>query len=243
MELSKRLLAVADMVTTGNRVADIGCDHGYVPIYLIEHHISPSVIAMDVNAGPLKKAKEHILQHGLLPYIETRLSDGLAKLLPTEADTLLCAGMGGKLMIRILEEGKNVVPYVKEIILQPQSEIHLVRQYLRQTGFSITEENMIFEEEKYYPMMRAVPAFSVELEKESAGGSEYAFYDKYGRLLLENKNAVLQSFLQKKYQNVEQLIAALSEETLQTEKQRLRIRELKKELEEIRHAQSFYREN
>lgn len=241
MELSKRLQAVADMVTTGNRVADIGCDHGYVSIYLIEHHISARVIAMDVNVGPLEKAKEHIVQHGLLPYIETRLSDGAAKLLPMEVDTLLCAGMGGKLMIRILEDGKNVIPYIKEIILQPQSEIHLVRQYLRKIGFSITTENMIYEEEKYYPMMRAVPVSSVESEKEFMEDFKYALYDKYGRLLLENKNPVLQSFLQQRCQNVEQLIAALSNETHQTDKQQLRIMELKNEREEIRHAQSFYR--
>ncbi len=241
MELSKRLQAVADLVTTGNRVADIGCDHGYVSIYLIEHHISPKVIAMDVNVGPLKKAKEHIVQHGLLPYIEIRLSDGLAKLMPTETDTLLCAGMGGKLMIRILEDGKKVIPYVEEIILQPQSEIHLVRQYLRKAGFHITKENMIYEEEKFYPMMRAVPVSSAESENETVEDFVYVLYDKYGRLLLENKNPVLQSFLQKRFQNVEQLIAALSNETGQTEKQQQRIMELKNELEEIRHAQSFYR--
>lgn len=241
MELSKRLQAVADMVTTGNRVADIGCDHGYVSIYLIEHHISSGVIAMDVNAGPLKKAKEHIVQHGLLPYIETRLSDGLAKLLPMEADTLICAGMGGRLIIKILEEGKKVIPHVKEIILQPQSEIHLVRQYLRKIGFSITAENMIYEDGKYYSMMRAVPVSSDETEKESMEDAVNVLYDKFGKLLLQNKNPVLESFLQQRYQNVEQLITALSNEKHQTDKQQRRIIELKDEREEIRYAQTFYR--
>ena len=79
MELSKRLQAVADLVTEGASVADIGTDHGYIPIYLIEHHIAEKVIALDINRGPLERARMHIVGHGLKEKIETRLSDGLEK--------------------------------------------------------------------------------------------------------------------------------------------------------------------
>ena len=80
MELSKRLQAVADLVSDGLVVADVGTDHGYIPIYLIETKKSPKAFAMDVNKGPLLRAKEHIAEHGLISSIETRLSDGVRAL-------------------------------------------------------------------------------------------------------------------------------------------------------------------
>ena len=78
MELSKRLTAVAGLVTEGASVADIGTDHGYIPIHLIEQNLSPKVIAMDINEGPLERARIHIAGYGMSDRIETRLSDGLA---------------------------------------------------------------------------------------------------------------------------------------------------------------------
>ena len=107
VELSARLQALADMVTPGSRVCDVGCDHGYVSIYLIQHQISSRVIAMDVRSGPLSRCCEHVMQYGLQEYIESRLSDGLLNLRPGEADTMICAGMGGRLMRRILTEGRE----------------------------------------------------------------------------------------------------------------------------------------
>ena len=105
MELSKRLYAVAGLVTEGASVADIGTDHGYVPIYLVESGIASKVIALDVNQGPLHRARMHIVGHGLGDRIETRLSDGLAMIRPGEVETVIASGMGGPLTIRILQEG------------------------------------------------------------------------------------------------------------------------------------------
>ena len=104
MELSKRLKAVAELVTPGMRLADVGTDHGYIPIYLTEAGVIPSAIAMDINKGPLERAKEHIREHGLEGKIQTRLSDGLKNLQMNEADCMIAAGMGGGLVIRILSE-------------------------------------------------------------------------------------------------------------------------------------------
>ena len=109
MELSKRLYAVAGLVTKGASVADIGTDHGYIPIYLIEQGISPKAIALDINKGPLERARMHIVGHGLKDRIETRLSDGLEAVMPGEVDTMIAAGMGGGLIIKILTEGKEVL--------------------------------------------------------------------------------------------------------------------------------------
>lgn len=157
MELSNRLKAVAGLVTKGNVVCDVGCDHGYVSIYLIQQGISPRVIAMDVRKGPLDSAREHIRRSGLMDRIEIRLSDGVEKLQKNEADTLLLAGMGGRLMAEILTRGEEKILAMRECILQPQSEIPAFRRYLREKGYQVTTEDMILEEGKYYPMMRVTP--------------------------------------------------------------------------------------
>ena len=152
--LSDRLLAVAAMVTVGSRVCDVGCDHGFVPIYLALQGISPAVLAMDVKSGPLSAAREHIAEHGLEKVIETRLSDGLHNYSIGESDTLICAGMGGRLMMRILSDDKDKTESFRELILQPQSEIEQFRAWLRGQGYRIVDENMIEEDGKFYPMMR-----------------------------------------------------------------------------------------
>lgn len=156
MQISKRLQAVADMVSWGSRLADVGTDHGYVPIFLVLENRIPSAVAMDINQGPLERARLHIRQYGLEKSVETRLSDGLAKLLPGEADSILIAGMGGMLTVRILEGGRKVLQGAKELILQPQSDIREVRLFLKKNGYRIEAENMVEEDGKFYPMMRAV---------------------------------------------------------------------------------------
>ena len=152
--LSRRLQAVAAMVTVGNRVCDVGCDHGFVPVYLVQQGISPAVLAMDVKQGPLSAAREHIAEHGLEDVIETRLSDGLHNYNIDESDTLICAGMGGRLIMRILSDDQDKTESFRELILQPQSEMEQFRAWLREQGYRITKENMIEEDGKFYPIMR-----------------------------------------------------------------------------------------
>lgn len=188
MELSVRLQAVADMVTEGTKVADVGTDHAYIPIYLVEHGKNPSAIAMDINRGPLKKAEENISSHNLENKIETRLSDGLKQLHLGEADSVVIAGMGGGLVVKIMEEGVLHKKYVKEWILQPQSEISKVRQYLNENGYCIVEENMVIDEGKFYPMMRVTEGTIEEYTREELC---------YGKCLLKEKNPILKKFLEK----------------------------------------------
>ena len=157
MELSKRLQAVAGLVTAGSRLADIGTDHAYIPIYLTEKGLLSGAVAADVNRGPLKRAEENIREHGLEGRISTRLSDGFSALEPGEADSAVIAGMGGGLVIRILSEGRRVVSGLRECILQPQSEIEKVRAFLLEEGFFFLMEDMVEEDGKYYPMMKVVP--------------------------------------------------------------------------------------
>ena len=155
--LSERLQAVVSMVTQGSRVCDVGCDHGFVSICLIEQKISPYVLAMDVREGPLGAASRHISERGLGTYIETRLSDGLHNYEAGETDSLICAGMGGRLMMRILGEDRRKTDSFKELILQPQSELEQFRAWLWEQGYRITDEKMVEEDGKFYSMMRVTP--------------------------------------------------------------------------------------
>ena len=179
MQLSKRLSAVAEFVTPGGCLVDVGTDHGYVPIALLEQKKISSAIAMDVNRGPLERAREHIAQYQMGDYIETRLSDGLHALRAGEGDSLLIAGMGGGLTIRILSEGEPLLSGFRELILEPQSDIDRVRAWLLEHGFFLAQENFVEEDGKYYPILRAVPG-----EKENLKAEELF----YGPRLLEKEN-------------------------------------------------------
>lgn len=231
MELSKRLAAVAGLVTEGLSVADVGTDHGYVSIFLVEKKLVDMAIAMDVNKGPLERAKSHIAQCGLSDRIETRLSDGLSELKAGEADTMIAAGMGGGLIIRIMEEGKSVTDSLNAFILQPQSEIRKVRKYLTENGLVIEKEDMVEEDGKFYPMMRAVHGKPEHYE-------EYEYV--YGKRLLWMCHPVLRKFLLREQRIKESIIARLCEKE-KSEGVKLRLEEINREAEYIRQALMCYR--
>lgn len=226
--LSERLLAVVSMVTVGNRVCDVGCDHGFVSIYLIMQHISPSVLAMDVRSGPLSAAREHIADYGLSSLIETRLSNGLHNYNIGEADTLICAGMGGKLMRKILSDNKDKTASFKELILQPQSELEDFRRWLRGQGYRITDEKMVEEDGKFYPMMRVV---AEEEQNELCKLS-----DRYGPILLQNRDRVLADFLRREERIYHGIMTELAAKGLMDAKRQNRYNEVSELLEDCRKA-------
>lgn len=228
-ELSKRLQAVADLVTPGMRLADVGTDHAYIPIYLTQNGLVPSAIAMDINKGPLERADTHILEHGLDGKIATRLSDGLVNLKMEEADTMIAAGMGGGLVIHILNEDPAKTRSLKELVLQPQSELAKVRRYLEEHRFRIVAEDMVEEDGKYYPMMKLVHG-------EEAPYSQEELY--YGRLLLKKKNPVLYQFLQREHSLKKGIADRLGDQTGKGAESRRK--ELQDELERIEHAIASY---
>ena len=230
MELSKRLYAVAGLVTEGASVADIGTDHGYVPIYLVESGIASKVIALDVNQGPLNRARMHIVGHGLGDRIETRLSDGLAMIRPGEVDTVIASGMGGPLTIRILQEGKEVADQLNTLILQPQSEICRVRRFLTENGYRIEQEDMVLEDGKYYPVMRVVHG-----TKEPYEEWEYL----YGKRLLEARHPVLLEFLKRELRIKESILEQLAGRS-GSESARERAEEICREREWIQKALAQY---
>ena len=236
MQLSKRLQAVADLVTPGSRVADVGCDHAYTSIYLVENEIASKVIAMDVNQGPIDRAQDNINKFGYQAKIETRKSDGLDKLRMKEADTILIAGMGGALTIQILEEKPELVSEVRELILQPQSEINKVRKMLVDRRFLIVQENMVYEDGKYYTMMQAVPKDKVTLPSRYELKMPEHFH--YGRLLLEQKHSILYAFLKWELGIFKNILKELRVE--QTLNAKTREKELKEKIELIKCGLKYY---
>lgn len=216
---------LADMVTVGSRVADVGCDHGFLSIWLVQTGVSPKVLAMDVRKGPLAAAREHIEAYGLGDYIETRLSDGLKNCEGDEVETLVCAGMGGRLMERILTESMEKVRGLKELILQPQSELWAFRTFLRREGFTVLQEEAVCEAGKYYFAMKACFAGKAvhdagddgnrnDAEAESAAfwekkisaEREQQLCDRFGEMLIAGKNPVLLQYLQQRKKTLSQLV-------------------------------------
>jgi tRNA (adenine22-N1)-methyltransferase len=233
VSISARLTALAQMVTPGNRVCDVGCDHGLLAVYLVQRHISPYVIAMDVRKGPLGNAAKHVLLYDLSAYIETRLSDGLNSLRAGEAQTILCAGMGGRLMMRILRDGSQVIQSADELILQPQSEIPQFRRFLREEGYCIFRENMIEENGKYYFLMKVRRTGEPDLLPEP-------MIDSFGPCLLSERSPVLYRYLRERETKTRTLIRTLTE--VSTERGGERLHLLTQELSLIRQALSFYDE-
>lgn len=230
MELSKRLSAVAGLVTEGASVADVGTDHGYVPIYLVEEGISPRALALDIREGPLARARANIEAHGLTDRIEARLSDGLKNVAPGEADAMVAAGMGGGLAIRIMEEGKDTLRGMRFWILQPQSEIALVRRYLNGHGMRILAEDMAAEDGKYYPVMKVAHG-----EPENYEEWEY----RYGKRLLEHTHPVLFSYIKKELHRKEAIFRKLREQQ-RTEGAARRLGELESDISCAKRALSCY---
>ena len=249
MELSKRLNAVASLVTDGYRLADIGTDHAYIPIFLVSTGKIPAAVAMDVNRGPLLRAEENIRTYGLEKRIATRISDGFAALEKNEADSAVIAGMGGLLTIRILKEGADTVRSLKECILQPQSEIEKVRAFLLEEGFFFLREDMVEEDGKYYPMMKVRPPGdesdvrnesgweAPDEEEYSAEGWDVAEL-QYGKLLLEGKHPVLQEYLQREIRIRTQILDRLKDRD--STDVRRRITELEEELKIAERGMDHY---
>lgn len=246
VKLSDRMQAVADCVTPGLCVADIGCDHGYLPIYLVEKGIVPSAVAMDIKEGPLQAAREHIHREGLEDKIKTRRSDGLAALLPGEAGSVLIAGMGGRLALKILKDGEeflNRTRDVREVIVQPQSELAVFRRGMREMGYLCVQENMVYEDGKFYPLGRYLPAYAV---KDSAEKLPERFYaedadlaEEYGGWLLYNRNPVLKQYLEKEDRQLRQIyesVSAMQEETARMN----RLKEVVAKMRKNERAGSFF---
>lgn len=236
--LSERLRSLTDMVTRGNRVVDVGCDHGFLSIYLVQQGISPGVIAMDVGEGPLSRAREHIAEYEMTDYIETRLSDGLTEYRVGEAQSLVLAGMGGRLMMKILTDSEEKAKDLKELILQPQSEIPVFRRFLRDQGYRTLDENILCEEGKFYFLFRVCHNAGEPPEVWDMSDGQNVLYEKYGKLLLERRHPVLKQYLEYMTKTAENIESSLK--NCEGERGRMRMEEIRQELVCLKKALSLF---
>ena len=200
MHLSKRLRRVAANVWGAETAADVGCDHGFTSICLVLEDRADRVIAMDIGKEPVRRAAEHVKQYGLEEKIEVRQSDGLKGLGMEEADALVISGMGGRLICRILHESEEKVKKMKQIILSPQSDFYLVRKCIHEFGFRIAQEEMVYDQKKYYVILRMVQG-----EEIYSSDEEY----EYGRCLIEEKDPVFCDYIKDKYRKIQKVIETM----------------------------------
>ena len=270
MRLSKRLKEIASFVSKGYSMADIGTDHGFVPIYLVDNKITPYAIAMDINLGPLEIARDNIKKANLEDFIEVRQSNGVENLGVKEVDSLVIAGMGGKLIKDIISARPYLIAELKECILQPQSDIKDLRAFLISMGFEFVQEDIVEEDDKFYFIMKVKHSSFEDKEhnmhKEHihsmesiiyvAGNSQEEYSQEelcFGRKLLHNKNPILKKFLIKEKQIKEDIISRLEGITIKNSSYstnnhdrskdyniKKRLDELKVELNNIKGGLSYY---
>ena len=183
IKINDRLLTAIPFVRQGTRFADIGTDHAYLPIYLMKKNIISSAIAADINQGPLDKADENINKYGFKDSISTVLCDGLAKIEPDSVDDIAIFGMGGELIIKIVDEAGWLKDTRKRLILQPMTHPEKLREYLAKNGFYILGETLSCDRDKIYQTICAQYDGIVR---------EYdAFTYTFGEYILKNKNDLL----------------------------------------------------
>lgn len=207
MNLSTRLEAIADYVPKGCTVADVGTDHGHLPIWLLQQGRNPKAIAMDVRPGPLSRANQAVQTCGLSEQIDLRLGDGVSALKPGEAQAVVIAGMGGGLVMKIMEEGAHMWDSVDHWVISPQSELDETRRFLEANGFAIARENMVCDAGKFYVIMDVVRG-SMHYDTPEA----YA----YGEHLIKDMHPVLKDYLMNQQQMLLDLRRNL-EKTLQSQ--------------------------
>lgn len=155
LPISKRLLACAACVHPGDRIADVGTDHGYLGIYLLKKEVAKEVIALDLRRKPLEHAVENAEFYGVKEKMQFRCCDGLAAVGPEEIDAVVCAGMGSDLIIHILEEAPWLRHPSFRLILQPQSSGQDLRRWLCENGFAILRESLTEDGGFLYTVLEA----------------------------------------------------------------------------------------
>ncbi len=188
--MTDRMLGIALMVDNGASVIDVGCDHGYIPIYLVKAGISKKALAADVNDGPLKAAEKNISKYNLSEKIKTKKSDGLRDIDATDYDTVIVAGMGGVLISEILSAGIRGKTY----ILQPMTAIDYLMDYLAKNKFKILEHKIVEEENHIYNILKVCDGEFEPSELEKFLGAlipKNELYFKYAEKLRQKFSKVI----------------------------------------------------
>jgi tRNA (adenine22-N1)-methyltransferase len=206
MEIGIRLNEIASMVENCDKIADIGTDHAYIPIYLIQRGICKSAIASDINKGPVEKAKGNVKLENLEAFIECRLGGGFSTLKPSEAQAAIIAGMGGNLIRDIIEEGIDVFRTLDYCILQPVQNPEVLREYIYKQGYSILDEELCIEDGKYYEI--------IKVKYDNNPRTIEPIYYEVGQKLLEKRHPLIFKYISYKLEKYYKIYNGITDNSL-----------------------------
>lgn len=191
MKLTDRLLKIASLVDKDKKIADIGTDHGYIPVYLLNQNKIQYAILGDVNKGPLENAKKEVNKNKLQDKVDLRLGSGIEILKENEVDEIIIAGMGGMLINDILKANEKVAKTIEKLILQPMQAPEELRMFLYQNGYKILDEHLVREEHRLYEIIVCKYEGLTQQEVDP-------IYYEVGQKLIENNDPLLQDFVENK---------------------------------------------
>ena len=198
MKLTNRLLKIASLISENKRLADIGTDHGYIPVYLLNENKINFAILADINKGPLENARNEVRRNKLEDKVDLRLGSGIEVLKKDEVDEIIIAGMGGILISNLLEANKEVAHSVDKLILQPMQAQEELREYLLNNGYEILDECLEKEDFRIYEIIVA------KYTGKNTPVEDNIYYE-VGKKLIENNDKLLKEFIDnkiKKYNNI-----------------------------------------
>ena len=223
IKLSQRLQAIADFVPQGARVADVGTDHGFLPCYLAQNNQAVKVYACDINAQPLALAQKNVADYNVGEIVSTRLGNGLAVIEPGEVDVVTIAGMGGSLMIDILDAAPLVVDKLNRIILQPNVGAEAVRIWAEKNRWHIVEEQLVRENDRFSVIIAMEPGRSLN----SMTPVELFL----GPELLKQQHPLLGLYISEEYDKAQMVLAQLAKSD--SEESRHKEQMLKRKWEDV----------
>ncbi|HAT4133188.1 TPA: SAM-dependent methyltransferase, partial [Clostridium perfringens] len=208
MELSKRLKRIAEHVDKCESVADIGTDHGYIPIYLVKEGICKKAIASDINKGPIEKAKVNVAFEGVSNKVKCLLGPGLNPLKVGEVNGVILAGMGGNLTRDILLADMDKVKKYDFIILQPAQNPEVLREFLYKNDYEIIDEDLIKDEGRFYELFKV---------KYNENSEKLVFEDELeyevSPLLRKKNHQLFKEFIEEKINRCETILSFIKEDT------------------------------
>ena len=215
MELSKRLKRIVEHVDKCESVADIGTDHGYIPIYLVKEGICKKAIASDINKGPIEKAKVNVAFEGVSDKVKCLLGPGLNPLKVGEVNGVILAGMGGNLTRDILLADMDKVKKYDFIILQPAQNPEVLREFLYKNDYEIIDEDLIKDEGRFYELFKV---------KYNENSEKLVFEDELeyevSPLLREKGHPLFKEFIEEKINRCETILSFIKEDTESAKKRK-----------------------
>jgi tRNA (adenine22-N1)-methyltransferase len=227
LKLTSRLEKIASLVTEGKKIADVGTDHGYIPVYLLKKEIIPFAVLSDVNKGPLDNGKKLVMKNNLIKKVDFKLGSGIDVLEKDEVDEVIIAGMGGMLIADILENKKSVSHHLQKLILQPMQAQSSLRQYLLENGYKIIDEVLVREDFRIYEVIVAKYTGKNTVVKDD-------IYFEVGEQLVQNRDPLLKDFVEKKIKSYTDILEHLKDiDSESIEKKKIETKAKIAKLEEI----------